>query len=83
MGAGLVSARVDTGKGGNGVSVCEPGHIANLCHELRAKGIPHAAHSHDNGVFRELGGQGAHLSFELLQDLGNSIQRINQWPVVS
>ena len=54
MGAGLVSTEVNARKSRNGVSVGEPGHIPNLRHELGAKGISYTAHSHDNGIFREL-----------------------------
>ena len=48
---------INTGKSCNGASVCKTDHIPNLCHKLRAKGIPHTAHSHDNGIFRQLGSQ--------------------------
>ena len=80
MGAGLVSTRVNTRKSSNGVPVSEPGHIPNLRHELGAEGISHAAHGHDNWIFGKLGGQSAHFGFELLQRLGNSIQRVNGLP---
>ena len=63
---GLVRAGVNTCKGGNRASVSKPCHIPDFRHKLRAKGIPHTAHSHDNGVFRKLRGQGPHFSFESL-----------------
>ena len=55
MSISLASDRGNTRKGGNSASLREPGHIANIRHKLGTKGIPHAAHSYDSGIFRELG----------------------------
>ena len=58
MSISLASDRGNTRKGGNSASLREPGHIANIRHKLGTKGIPHAAHSYDSGIFRELGSRG-------------------------
>lgn len=49
MGTGLVSAKVNARKGRNGVSVCKPGPIPKLHHELGAKRISHTVHDHEAG----------------------------------
>ena len=61
MSISLASDRGNTRKGGNSASLREPGHIANIRHKLGTKGIPHAAHSHDDRIFGKLRGQGSHF----------------------
>ena len=62
IGSRLVSTRINPCKSSNRVSVGEPGHIPNFRHELRAEGISHTAHSHDNWIFGKLGGQSERFS---------------------
>ena len=80
MSAGLVSARVNARKSGNGVSVGKPGHIPKLRHKLRAERIAYTVHGHDHRVFRELGCQGLHFSLEPFHRGRDSVQRINGLP---
>ena len=80
MSISLASDRGNTRKGGNSASLREPGHIANIRHKPGTKGIPHAAHSYDSGIFRELGSQSAYLQSELLQRFGDGVQCVNSLP---
>ena len=81
VGAALaMSAGVNTGERSNGAPTGKPGHIPNLRHELRPKGIPHSAHLHDNRILRKLRGQFQHLRFQLLHSLGYGVEGVNGLP---